>query len=176
MKSVDRKVQKFKKLKLLYNKVAEHHKYFLSWRQILLAGYFALVGVIFYSMYFLIDKNNQLEIDKNNASDFIIAAICGAVIFLMSKLFIQLDKRNSELYQICQNVGANIEKKILKNKKSKTRNISMFLLLSESHKITNYKTHSKVVEIIYNCTGYIGLIISISIFIMVLKEMCVILC
>lgn len=141
----------FEKLKLIYEKAAEHHKYYLSWRQLLLAGYFTVVGIIFYSVYTLVEKGDLVF----NA----IAAALGIIIYLLSNLFIQLDKRNSDLYHICQNVGENIEKKILDfdgidNKNDK----ALFYTLSNSFKESKHKTHSEIIEIIYKWVGWFGIV------------------
>lgn len=141
---------KFEKLKLIYEKAAEHHKYYLSWRQLLLAGFFTVVGIIFYSIYTLVDNVDIIF--------YAIAAVLGIIIYFFSKLFIQFDKRNSDLYHICQRVGENIEKEILDfdwidNKNDK----ALFNTLSNSFQTSEHKTHSKIIEIIYKWIGWLGI-------------------
>jgi len=144
----------FEKLKLIYEKAAEHHKYYLSWRQLLLAGYFTVVGIIFYSVYTLVEKG---DIIFN-----VIAIALGIIIYLLSKLFIQLDKRNSDLYHICQNVGENIEKKIIDfDWKDNKNDKALFNKLSNSYQTSKHKTHSEIIEIIYNWVGWFGIVSSL---------------
>lgn len=96
----------FEKLKLIYEKAAEHHKYYLTWRQIMLGGYFTIIGIIFYSIFILVEKNNLVF--------SLTATVFGIIIYMLSRLFLELDGRNSDLYHACQNVGENIEKVISK--------------------------------------------------------------
>jgi hypothetical protein len=154
----DQEKFEFEMLRLIYEKTCEHHKYFLSWRQVLLAGYFTIVGIIFYSIYTLVEGGDLILC--------VIAAGLGIIIYFLSGLFTQLDGRNSELYRICQIVGENIEKKILSidNINNKNDN-ALFNSLSNSFQKSKYKTHSEIIEIIYKWVGRLGMISSILVII-----------
>ena len=94
------------KIKMIYDKVAEHHRYFLSlsWRHFLFAGSIAVFSALFYSSYLLFEKGGI-----NTIYAIIILLVNGS----LSLIFVSLDKRNRVLYRTCQKVGGNIEELLL---------------------------------------------------------------
>lgn len=90
----------FEKMKMVYDKVADHHRYYLSWRQYLLAGSFAVFAALSYSSYLLFEKGGYNVLFSAG-----ILVVNGAI----SILFLLLDKRNRDLYRVCQRVGSKIE-------------------------------------------------------------------
>ena len=147
---------KIEKLKIVYDKVAEHHKYYLTWRQVLLAGYFVIIGMIFYSIYSIIENNSEFQ------------KICFIVILsiaFISWLFLELDKRNRDLYHICQRVGSKIESEFFENLDPKIKdNFGLFFTLDKSQENSSYYTHSKLIDILYK-TNLIIVLLSIYLFI-----------
>lgn len=91
----------FEKLKMIYDKAAEHHKYYLSWRQFILSGFFAVISVLLLCIY-----NGY-----SSTSLFIrcITPLIALTITLAAYFFENLDTRNKELYQSCQRTATVIE-------------------------------------------------------------------
>ena len=88
------------KLKLLYEKNAEQFKFFLTWRQLMLAGYFAIVAAL--SLAFKWALENQVLA-------LFVFPLAGAWV---SFLFWALDNRNRELYKLASDVGNKIEERM----------------------------------------------------------------
>jgi len=117
----------------------------------LLAGYFAVIGLIFYSMYILADKGDIVY--------SIIAFGIGILGFYLSKTFISFDVRNSDLYHACQRVCKHIEIRILdlENKRPEKES-AFFYELSDSYNKKPHETHSDLIKNIFTWGGALGLI------------------
>jgi hypothetical protein len=91
----------FEKLKMVYERAAEHHKYYLSWRQFILSGFFAVISVLLLCIY-----NGY-----TSPSLFVkcITPLIALVIVLSATFYESLDLRNKELYQSCQRTATVIE-------------------------------------------------------------------
>jgi|WetSurMetagenome_2_1015567.scaffolds.fasta_scaffold00003_5 hypothetical protein len=150
-------------LSIVYDKVAEHHKYYLSWRHYLLAGYFVAIAFLFYASFYLIENGNPYS-----KFAFLIPIVIGFV----SRFFLLMDKRNMDLYHVCQNVGERIEKKLfnLTNKKIKS-NHALFNVLSGSYKKFGF-THSQLIGYLYNSVSWISIILSICLFFFLTLNCC----
>jgi uncharacterized membrane protein YkoI len=90
----------FKKLELLYKESSTMFRYFLTWRQLLFAGYFAVIASLALGFRWTL----------SNAPDS--AFVCPFVGFLIGLLFWALDYRNRQLYKLASKVGDNIEKEL----------------------------------------------------------------
>ena len=126
----------FEKQKIVYDKASELHRYYLSWRQFLFAGFIAVIGLIIFKCC--------------EVSNFIISILL-FIASILSLVFYFLDKRNSELYHICQKVESRIEDNWfdldLKNDEKETKgNIKLYKRLDLSHK-ENKKTKNDSKEI-----------------------------
>jgi hypothetical protein len=144
---------KFEKLKLVYDKVAEHHKHYLLWRQHLLAGFLAVISILFYVSYFFYDKG--LIFRKIIFLVFIVAA-------LVALFFLQLEKRNRDLYHVCQRVGKRIESELFTDLNPEVKdNTGLFFTLDNSYKNTQNWTHAKTVDTLYITVGIISIILAL---------------
>ncbi|MEQ9008669.1 MAG: hypothetical protein RJQ00_13070 [Vicingaceae bacterium] len=154
----------FEKLKLVYDKVAEHHKYYLSWRRYLLTGYFTVVAALSYSSYTLFNSEYSYW-------TFAITFFIG----LISLLIYFLDKRNQGLYHISQRVGSNIEQELFKhyltndksyldattwNEDGKKDGKGLFFTLDNSHK-NSVPTHSTIIYTLYLTTTFLAFVITV---------------
>ena len=149
----------FEKLKLIYNQIPDNYRYFLSWIRYLLAGYFAVVAALFYAAFTLFDKG--IPHDKWT---FAITLSIG----FTSLLFLLLDKRNRDLYHICQRVGSRIEKELFSDKDldpySKD-NKGLFFTLDKSHKNSSKLTHSKLIDILCITTMILTFVMTVYLFV-----------
>ena len=124
--------EEFEKQKLIYEKVSEKHNFFLSWRQNLFAGYFAVLAALFYSCFQL---HTSLNLSINGYSPYAALAIS-----FISLLFLILEERNRILYQEIQKVGKAIEEKFnlaLSYKDDTNTDINiggLYSILEDSHK------------------------------------------
>lgn len=150
----------FDKLKMIYEKAAEYHRYFLSWRQFLLAGYFAVNGTLFYACFQLY-TNKDCSIKEYSV--WIALSIS-----VISFLFLVLEERNRKLYQACTKIGAAIETQLdLKLEYDGQDYSGLFCKLDKSYQNKNKKglvrtvlslfTHTWVIRILY----VLGIIIGI---------------
>ncbi len=90
----------FEKLKLLYEENASQFRYFLTWRQVLLAGYFATIAALAIGFNWAIEKPSVV---------LFVFPLAGAG---LSVLFWALDLRNRQLYKLTSTVGAKLEKQL----------------------------------------------------------------
>jgi len=86
-----------------YQTTTELHKYFLSWRDKLLAGYLAILAAL--SIAFNWAKSSQ-----TNFKAWV--WIIGLFSILLTIFFWLLEYRNRHLYRACQNVAQNLEKQM----------------------------------------------------------------
>jgi hypothetical protein len=150
-------------LRIVYDKVAEHHKYYLSWRHYLLAGYFVVIAFLFYASFYLIE--NRQPYAK-------FAFLIPIVISIVSRFFLLMDKRNMDLYHVCQNVGKRVEKKLFKlSEKKIKRNHGLFNVLSSSYRTSGF-THTQLIGYLYNSVTVVSLIVSIFLFIFLTLKCC----
>jgi hypothetical protein len=156
-----------KKLQMIYDKVAEHHRYYLSWRQYLLGGYFAVIATLFYACFQLFTNTNCIV-----KSYSIYTAISISVI---SFIFWWLDERNRKLYQNCQKVGAAIESKLDIELEYNGEKLSgLYFDLDKSYQYNHKKkwirillsevmTHTWAIRILYILGFIIGIFVAIQI-------------
>lgn len=138
-------------LKMIYDKTAEHHRFFLLWRQYLLAGYFALIGTLLYSSYILIQGVYAQ-----------LVCVPFFIITFLAIMFYFLDSRNAELYQVCQKTGKAIEEELLgnlNNTNTSRGSIALFHSLDNSHSTSPHPSHRTTVSIIYIISAVISALI-----------------
>lgn len=154
------------KLQMIYDKVGEHHRYYLSWRQYLLGGYFAVIATLFYACFQLFTNTDYIV-----KSYSIYTAIS---ISIVSFIFWWLDERNRKLYQNCQKVGAAIERKLNVGLKYNGEKLSgLYFDLDKSYKYNKNKwirilfsevmTHTWAIRILYILGFIIGIFVAIQI-------------
>jgi len=86
------------RIKLLYEENATQFRFFLTWRQLMLAGYFATMAALALGFKWCISE----------AHAYVWA--CPFVGAWLSAIFWALDHRNLELYQLANRVGSALEK------------------------------------------------------------------
>lgn len=138
----------FEKQKIVYEKASELHRYYLSWRQFLFAGFIAVIGLIVFKCCDIL-------------SDKLIIAILLLVSTIVSIVFYFLDKRNARLYHICQEVESRVEDEwfgTMKDEQTTSSSFKLYKNLDSSHKekIHNRKkndsneiTHTIILEWLY---------------------------
>jgi hypothetical protein len=89
-------------LRLVYQTCCELHRYFLTWRHQLLAGYLATLAALGIAFGWTYDWTN-------NARP--LASIVCLVGLFLTTIFWLLEGRNRRLYRECQNVASDIEAK-----------------------------------------------------------------
>jgi hypothetical protein len=87
-------------LKLLYETNAEQFRYFLTWRQLMLAGYFATVAALALAWGWAAKQNPVL---------LPVPPLVGGVVSLV---FWALEQRNKKLIELTSDVGAKLEEKL----------------------------------------------------------------
>jgi hypothetical protein len=90
----------FERLKLLYEENAAPFRYFLTWRQLLLGGYFATVAALALGFKWALTEQAIL---------LFLFPLTGAG---LSVLFWMLEVRNRELYQLTSEVGSQLEEQL----------------------------------------------------------------
>jgi hypothetical protein len=90
----------FERLKLLYEENAAQFRYFLTWRQLLLGGYFATVAALALGFKWALTEQAIL---------LFLFPLTGAG---LSVLFWMLEVRNRELYQLTSEVGSQLEEQL----------------------------------------------------------------
>jgi hypothetical protein len=88
------------KLKLLYEENATQYRFFLTWRQLLLAGYFAIVAALSIAFKWCL------------ADAHAYVSVCPFVGVWVSAIFWALDRRNLQLYRLAGDVGSALEEKL----------------------------------------------------------------
>jgi hypothetical protein len=139
----------FEARKLVYDHCVELHRYFLTWRHQLLAGYLAtLAGLgIAYSWTYS-TTNNARRLGW---------VICGLGAFL-TFIFWLLDYRNRDLYHACQQVASDIEEACGFNADPvSTRHKGLYARLNQTSlqpgppsgfKLLRWVTHSRAIDIL----------------------------
>jgi hypothetical protein len=135
---------KFEVLKLLYETNAEQFRYFLTWRQLMLAGYFATVAALALAWAWA-TKGNQVLLP--------VPPLVGGVVSL---LFWALEQRNRELIKLTSDVGAKLEEKL---GYTGMGNFGVFAL-SEKRE-TGKMHHSVVLATFYFGSGVLMILIAI---------------
>lgn len=134
----------FEKQKIVYEKASELHRYYLSWRQFLFAGFIAVIGLIVFKCC---DINSPL-----------IISILLFLASITSFIFYLLDDRNSTLYHICQKVESNIEDCWFQNEKEgNNSSIKLYKRLDLSHFGKTKETvasskeisHTRIIQFLY---------------------------
>jgi|GEM_PF-5773335 len=128
-------VSDFEKMKLVYEKTAEHHKYYLSWRQFILSGFFAVISVLLLCMYYTYLSPSLF---LKCLTPFVALTLVLAVVF-----FENLENRNKELYQSCQRTATVIEMELFGNqlKWHLLSNKGLFFDLNKSFKLNELMTN-----------------------------------
>jgi len=91
----------FEARKLVYQNAGELHRYFLSWRHQLFAGYLAVIAALVVPACWAYNS-------PTHSRAWI--GIIGITSVLFTALFWVLEFRNRQLYRACQNVAQNIER------------------------------------------------------------------
>ena len=87
-------------LRTLYTENNIQFRFFLTWRQLLIAGYFAIFGAICAGLVWMLNNLPVLTF---------VAALLGVGV---SVLFCLFDSRNRELYRVASKAGLEIEQQI----------------------------------------------------------------
>ena len=127
----------FEKQKIVYEKASELHRYYLSWRQFLFAGFIAVIGLIIFKCCDMV-------------SDKLIIAILLFISAIVSIVFYYLDKRNSRLYHICQKVESRVEDEwfgTIKDEQTTNSTFKLYKSLDSSHKEKIHKKKNESKEI-----------------------------
>lgn len=128
--------EKLEILKLLYEKAVEQQKYFLSWRQYLLTGFFTATSLMYYASFVLFEKG---------CSYYTFASWVLMIHSLLSFCFYLLERRNIVLYKECMKVAKSIELKIL----TPEYQLMPFYQLEQSYSKSIAPSHSNVILAIY---------------------------
>ena len=130
-------------LRLVYQTSCELHKFFLSWRHQLLAGYLATVaglGIAFGWTY----------VSANNARG-LASIVCLLGLFL-TIIFWLLEHRNRSLYRTCQNVASDIEFRFGFHLEAKsTKEMGVFTALIQTSK--GIITHSRMIDLLFGAAS-----------------------
>ena len=147
----------FEKQKIVYEKASELHRYYLSWRQFLFAGFVAVTGLIIFKCC---DTTNH-----------VIIAILLSIISIVSLVFYFLDKRNCELYHICQKVESKIEDnwfELETNEEKTTGSIKLYKRLDLSYQEDEQRstasqkiTHTFIIKSLYVGCSIVSFVLSI---------------
>ena len=146
----------FEKQKIVYEKASELHRYYLSWRQFLFAGFIAAIGLIVFNCC---DLNSPL-----------IISILLFLASIISFIFYLLDGRNSTLYHICQKVESNLEDCWFQHENEESNNsIKLYKRLDLSHFGKTKETaasskeisHTKIIQSLYLGCSITSLILSV---------------
>jgi len=122
----------FERLKLLYEEMGHMFRFYLTWRQLLLAGYFAIVAALAIGYRWTLQNAPEISF---------VCPFGGAAI---SVLFWALDYRNRQLYNFTGTVGSELEKKL------GFSGLGYYGAYSEGVLITHGRiTHSKILSIFY---------------------------
>ena len=125
----------------VYNQLSENYRYFLSWRQKILAGYFAILAALALGFSWVF-KSMPLE-----------AFIVPFAAAFMTWILKMLDKRNRDAYQDVIKAGGELESKINLTKEDG----GAYIKLQSNYDRTDM-THSKVIDIMFNSL-FVGFII-----------------
>jgi len=90
----------FEKLKLLYEKNTDMFQYLLTWRQVMLGGYFAIIAALAVGFQWAVGSHTDR---------LFVFPLAGAWV---SAIFWALSHRNGQLYELMNNVGAGLEEKM----------------------------------------------------------------
>ena len=90
----------FESRKLVYENASQLHRYFLTWRHQLLAGYLAVLAALGVAF-------NWASL-RADSKELWIGAI-GLLSISLTALFWLLEFRNRQLYRGCQNIARNLE-------------------------------------------------------------------
>lgn len=136
--------QKIENLKFMYSQILDHHKYYLTWRQLLFGGYLLI-------LYTLLSDIPTLQKEGNTHQ---IAYILFAVAFL-SLIFLLLDRRNHFLFHSCGKIARKIEQTIFDNDEEKAE----YLLFTYFHNNTKKTiSHTLILTIFYSSITLAALI------------------
>lgn len=152
-------VSDFEKLKLIYEKVSEQHRFYIAWRQYLLAGYFAVIAALLYTVFHLFSLRDEfVRYYSVNVA---------AVIPIVSLFFMWLDNRNRILYQNTQRVGAAIEKELnLKLEYNGKKVYGLYYDLDKSYLtgngfISRLNTHTWAIRIFLGICSVAGIFLAL---------------
>jgi len=132
---------KFEGLKLLYERNSDQFKYFLTWRQLMLAGYFAIIAALALGFKWALGDHTEALFAFPFAGAWV------------SVLFWALDRRNRELYTMVSRVGAGLEEKICPEAKGH------FMAYSEKKARLG---HGRILAVFYLGSGIVMLLLSIA--------------
>lgn len=144
--------QKIEDLKAMYSQVLNHHKFYLTWRQLLFGGYLIVLNT-------LLSDIPSLQGEKGVSSQ--IAYILFAVSFL-SVIFLLIDRRNKFLFDSCGRVAQNIEQIIFDSDKEKNDYLLITYLRSNTKKTIS---HTLILTIFYSFIAVASLIGGIAVLI-----------
>jgi hypothetical protein len=141
---------KFEGLKLLYERNSDQFKYFLTWRQLMLAGYFAIIAALALGFKWALGDHTEALFAFPFAGAWI------------SVLFWALDRRNRELYTMVSQVGAGLEEKIYPEAKGHFR--------AYSEKKARMG-HGRILAVFYLGSGIVMFLFSIALLVEPLMNM-----
>ena len=89
----------------LYKEASETYRYFLEWRNKILAGYFAVLAALALAFGWIQTHWTEVSTQFRSDSDVILPL----AVILMSTVFWMLDFRNRDLFRMCQHACADLE-------------------------------------------------------------------
>lgn len=143
--------QKIENLKFMYSQILDHHKYYLTWRQLLFGGYLLI-------LYTLLNDIPSLQ---KEGETYQIAYILFAVTFL-SFIFLLIDRRNVFLFHSCGKIAQKIEQIIFENDEEKAEYLLFTYLRNNTKKTIS---HTLILTIFYSLIALSSLIGGIAIII-----------
>lgn len=128
---------------MVYEQIAKHHRHFLLWRQYLFAGYFFIVSTLIFG---------SLKLKDSSLSPWIFV-----MLVVLSCIFIGLEKRNTDLYTICQKFGATFEEVNLVT--------GVFTCFEEQKKNVKFYSHTDIIMATYFCCLFLSILAAVYLFI-----------
>lgn len=130
--------------KFMYSQILDHHKYYLTWRQLLFGGYLLILYTLLNDIPSLYKEGDVYQI----------AYILFAVTFL-SLVFLLIDRRNYFLFHSCGKIAKKIEQIIFDNDKEKAEYL-LFTYLQNNTKKTI--SHTLILTVFYSSIALVSLI------------------
>ncbi len=134
----------FETNKVAYENACQLHRYFLSWRHQLFAGYLAVLAAL--AIAFNWAYKNPL--DYNSRLWLVIVIVIGVFLTI---IFWLLEIRTRQLYRGCQNIARNLEIKMgIAPAEESIKNCGVFYELLRMTKDSS--SHSRIMNIFFSIT------------------------
>ena len=133
----------------IYSEVGENNRFYLDWRYKLLSGFIMMISGIAMALWNIYDKN------------ILFLLIITTVATILSIIFLILDSRTKELYQICQEAGKSIED----NNEEFDDSVKLYKKLVDSK--TTF-SHTNIIQFLYLISSIAFFLLSIIIAILLI--------